>query len=271
MIHCHLNSALTVVLLSSVVCELTGSSANDYILINESRSWMDAQTYCRERYTDLATVWSEWDLWELCTGLNCTDAWIGLNNQHNSYTRTKHWSQVGQEYTEGRRRWSPGEPSDHEGKENCMFIQSDLSLSDQSCCSTRPFICYDERSNISVVISRNMSWSEALHFCRQRSADLLSGWSQLEDPVLQEKIQASADSSWWVGLFIDPWIWSNTNHSSSFRHWDHKQGFMCEDTSLTYGQCVSVGPKGTWTSDSCTVKKTFICYNLTQSAHLNST
>ncbi|KAJ0059069.1 hypothetical protein NL108_007449, partial [Boleophthalmus pectinirostris] len=255
--------ALTVVLLSPVVCALTGCWAHDYIFVHENRTWVEAQRYCRENYSDLATVWSEWDLWELCAEeLNCTGAWIGLNNQQRNRIRKWHWSQVGQEYTERPLRWRSEKTSDQQEKmENCVSIHSDLSLSLQSCCSTQQFICYGQSTThvFSTVIHRSMTWSEALHFCRQMSVDLLSGWSQLLDPVLKDKIQAHEDSSWWVGLFRDPWTWSNL--TSSFRHWHHQHGFMCGNASFTDGQCARVGPKGTWTTANCTEKNPFICYN----------
>ncbi|KAK7944382.1 hypothetical protein WMY93_000110 [Mugilogobius chulae] len=237
---------------------VSGTLQHEYTYISKSTTWAEAQNYCRKHHTDLATISSASDLSRSRAG-----AWIGLNNYERDSRLRLRWRWSGRERENGEvegDRWSPGEPNDDTGKENCVSVQKSMRLSDQSCCSPKPFICYDEQTNRSEIISVHMTWSEAVDFCRRRHSDLLSGWTRLDDPVLRENISRSADSSWWVGLFRDPWSWSDTSNSS-YRNWHHDDGFMCEDVWRTYGQCVRVGREGEWRTDKCTEKKPFICYD----------
>uniref|UniRef100_A0AAV2JYX9 C-type lectin domain-containing protein n=1 Tax=Knipowitschia caucasica TaxID=637954 RepID=A0AAV2JYX9_KNICA len=59
-------------------------------------SWSEAQSYCREQFTDLDSVNDTEDLKNLKAAANGrTDAWIGLHQTSNKLTDRKwHWSQL---------------------------------------------------------------------------------------------------------------------------------------------------------------------------------
>uniref|UniRef100_A0A3B5AQ84 C-type lectin domain-containing protein n=1 Tax=Stegastes partitus TaxID=144197 RepID=A0A3B5AQ84_9TELE len=60
------------------VPSLRTTAATSFVFVNEAKSWTDAQIYCRERYTDLASVRSRAEndqIMMLTEGQHC---WIGL-------------------------------------------------------------------------------------------------------------------------------------------------------------------------------------------------
>ncbi|XP_047446179.1 L-selectin-like [Mugil cephalus] len=102
-------------------CYFISCQLYQYHYVEDTKNWTEAQEYCREKYTDLATVSNMKDmkrLLEESTG-NQTEAWIGLNNR-TDVNRTWHWSLPGVEFKDNGTRWYDGEPNDHGNVENCV-------------------------------------------------------------------------------------------------------------------------------------------------------
>uniref|UniRef100_A0A672KSF0 C-type lectin domain-containing protein n=1 Tax=Sinocyclocheilus grahami TaxID=75366 RepID=A0A672KSF0_SINGR len=110
-----------------------------YHYINTAMSWPEAQSYCRERFTDLATVDSMDDVNRL---VNIVDAgysgsvWIGL--ERGKQTRWV-WSD-GENTTSQHYNWDSGQPN-KDG--DCVEIVNGAWL-DRACDVNRYFVCYGE-------------------------------------------------------------------------------------------------------------------------------
>ena len=103
-------------------------------------SWSDAQTYCRQKHTDLATIDDQAELAELLTFPNFKEVmWIGLYRK----TVTSPWIWSDQSKSEFR-FWSSGQPNNSGGNQLCVLIYSDGSWNDEVCLEKWPFICYGE-------------------------------------------------------------------------------------------------------------------------------
>lgn len=115
-----------------------------FIFINETKTWYEAQTYCRQNHSDLASVRNQTDN-ELVWGLsnkssNCHHFWIGL------FKDSWQWSD---QSPSSFRYWSSG-PNTLPQNQNCTAI----SVTDQSvrywhnlsCETLNPFICHESES-----------------------------------------------------------------------------------------------------------------------------
>ncbi|XP_028419524.1 macrophage mannose receptor 1-like [Perca flavescens] len=205
---------------SFFVCQLY-----DYYFIGEKKTWDDAQKYCRNHFTDLATVSSMTDTKTLKDANNQDGAWIGL---YSMYKKNKNnvwrWSLPGVEFTNNS--WAPGEPNDAgNDPENCVVIKTDdetFKWIDVHCSNTKyKFVCYNDTKNSSEtfnLIQNQMTWLKAQNYCREQHTDLVSGLTQLEDKDFKKLIK-NESKCLWIGLFRDVWKWSDGS-SFSFSYWD---------------------------------------------------
>ena len=77
-----------------------------------------------------------------------------------------------------------------------------------------------------------MTWTEAKRYCRQHFTDLASVRSQTENQQIQEMLPGNTNV--WIGLFKDPWKWSDGS-KSSFTCWSDNQ----PDENGLIGECVA--------------------------------
>ena len=101
-------------------------------------NWTEAQKYCRENYTDLATIENTEEMNRLINTvvLNVRNSWIGLYTNIN-WTWSDGYRGTGAEY----RNWAPTEPNFYAGDQLCVRTNKGGKWSDVSCSFTLPFIC----------------------------------------------------------------------------------------------------------------------------------
>ncbi|XP_036002865.1 C-type mannose receptor 2-like [Fundulus heteroclitus] len=235
----------------------------EYHYINVNKTWTEAQQYCREKHTDLATVSNMTDMKRLLNNSagDMRGAWIGLHDPP-GVQRTWYWSLPGEEFNESEADWKEGEPSDKgSGTENCGFLYKNLTWADGSCHHKEHFLCYDEtnRTQKYHLIKEKKTWQRAQIYCREKHTDLVSGLKQLQDGEV-EKVMKSVgnDTHIHFGLFRDTWRWSDGS-SFSFRHW--KKNFTSQEPNSGLCARVKFNEKGRWKNESCAHKKHFICYD----------
>lgn len=113
-------------------------------------NWKDAQNYCREKFTDLASLHNEQDLIELKTiatphfkGF----VWLGLYFDSNNWR----WSLEKEGYYgEGEaefRMWLKGKPNNKKASENCVVMKNDGFWNDALCQNQNLFVCYNGKKN----------------------------------------------------------------------------------------------------------------------------
>uniref|UniRef100_A0A8C1ZMF6 C-type lectin domain-containing protein n=1 Tax=Cyprinus carpio TaxID=7962 RepID=A0A8C1ZMF6_CYPCA len=98
-------------------------------------------------------------------------------------------------------------------------------------------------------MNESMTWQDS--YCRQQHTDLTS----ISSPEQQNLL--SNESSLWIGLFLDSWVWSDQTNLS-FRYWEADQ----PSQSSGSGDCVGMSSNnsGKWAQYSCDLPQPFICY-----------
>uniref|UniRef100_A0A669DBR3 C-type lectin domain-containing protein n=1 Tax=Oreochromis niloticus TaxID=8128 RepID=A0A669DBR3_ORENI len=125
-----------------------------FTFCNETKTWKDAQAFCREHHTDLVTIRNEKE-----NNIFSGEGWIGLYRI--SKSRTWQWSRGDEiaNYT----NWDTGEPQQHKHlayKDNEKWKAHDYT-------DTHPFMCYDDDDdNDLILVKDNKTWEEALEHCR---------------------------------------------------------------------------------------------------------
>ncbi|XP_034156160.2 C-type mannose receptor 2-like isoform X1 [Pangasianodon hypophthalmus] len=251
---------MSVTLLFSV-CGIEANIPHRYHFVNENKTWSEAQTYCREKYTDLATINNMEEMKKLNHTLKketAEQAWIGLQREG---TGEWQWSLADQTfYRDGDtyRNWNSGEPNNCKKNEFCVFMsESNGFWFDDPCNRALPFVCYEEKNtntNRHILINEGKSWYDAQTYCREKYIDLVSVRNQNENEEIRRVIQNSPNETVWIGLFNDAWKWSDQS-KSSFRYWSSNKpsgGLNCA--------AVSVSEQHYWSDVDCTKTLPFICH-----------
>ncbi|XP_015258082.1 PREDICTED: C-type mannose receptor 2-like [Cyprinodon variegatus] len=185
------------------------SQLYDYLYINEEKTWTEAQQYCRENHTDLATVSNMTDMKRLLSTRagHIKEAWIGLYDQTDG-DRTWYWSLPGVEFNESETNWNKNEPNNVKATQNCGIIWRDRKWGDESCNKHFYYLCYNDKV---ILVKEKMNWEDALYYCRDHYHDLVTITSLDEQRWIQEKAKNASTDYVWMGLrytcTLDFWFW----------------------------------------------------------------
>lgn len=112
----------------------------EFFYIDIAKTWLEAQSYCREKYTDLATVDNMTEMKTLIQAVDffyLGDVWIGLTK--GKETRWG-WS-IGEDTVQQYSRLNTTSNTFING--SCGAINQDGYWLSLSCFSLQSFICYD--------------------------------------------------------------------------------------------------------------------------------
>ncbi|XP_053505346.1 macrophage mannose receptor 1-like, partial [Ictalurus furcatus] len=246
---------------------MSSSSSHHYHFVNENKTWTEAQRYCRENYTDLATIDN---MEEMNTLLNTVNgsysglAWIGLYDDLDSWRWSLDDDAFYQEGERDFRGWDQ-QPDNDNGQELCVYMSSDGTWSDGDCRASFTFVCYDGKNGTDnyTWINQHKSWTKAQHYCREHYTDLASVRKQTDN---QRILNVTGDSASWIGLYRTR-LWSD-KQESTYENWRPATTEQPDNglyTQWEYGNqhctAVSFRDSGYWTDENCFATFPFICYN----------
>ncbi|XP_044198489.1 snaclec echicetin subunit beta-like [Thunnus albacares] len=153
---------------------------HQYHFVAELMNWTEAQTYCRETYTDLVTIENTEDMNQLINTVpsagNNSQVWIGLYRVID-WKWSDGYRGSGAEY----RNWASDQPN--------SFFLNNLSAGTQ----------LDPQF---VFVNQEMSWFDAQRYCRENFIDLATVRNDAENQEVENWVP-SGDYAW-IGLYRDP-------------------------------------------------------------------
>ncbi|XP_070405685.1 snaclec alboaggregin-D subunit beta-like [Nothobranchius furzeri] len=114
-----------------------------YYFVGQRLSWTEAQTYCRQTHTDLATIRNYEEVNQLTSTLSSagyfSDVWIGLYNEID-WQWSDGFTGTGTDY----RDWSTEnyQPNFYAGSEFCVVMGYTGQWWDVDCTERFPVFCY---------------------------------------------------------------------------------------------------------------------------------
>ncbi|XP_035022339.2 lymphocyte antigen 75-like [Hippoglossus stenolepis] len=231
---------------------------HQYHFVSHEMTWTEAQSYCRETYTDLATVENTEEMKKLKDTVsaagNSSKVWIGLYS-HIDWKWSDGFNQSGAEYW----RWKHPDPNYFAANELCVAMKHGIWL-DYSCHGQIPFVCYRGTLEDSefVLGDTSKNWTEAQRHCREHFTDLVTVRNNADNDKIRSLIPLVPWA--WIGLYRDPQIYWSDGSNYSFSSWyqDYNRlGSMkvvCGVADLEKG--------GNWSLFSCEERKPFVCYSM---------
>ncbi|XP_047659624.1 secretory phospholipase A2 receptor-like [Tachysurus fulvidraco] len=218
-----------------------------------ANSWYDAQTYCREKYTDLVSVRNQTEndeIWSVVKVSDSKGVWIGLFND------SWNWSDQSNSLFG---YWSSDKPS---GSLICAAVSESEQRywTDVNCTEKLPFICHENKL---ILIKDNLTWKEALIYCRNHHHDLVSVRSEEMQLWVKEVTQNASTEHVWLGLrhtcALGFWYWVN-GEMICYQNWAPSNRTGSEDCSHEERTgAVQSGGEQKWISLPRSQKLNFIC------------
>ncbi|XP_040909653.1 C-type mannose receptor 2-like [Toxotes jaculatrix] len=242
------------------VLALSGLSAvstsifSEYHYVRESMSWSEAQSYCRNEFTDLASVAHQYDNSRLLRVIQVLGkfAWIGLYDD----LTTWRWALGFEDFNNNTdfSYWYSNEPDNKNSTESCTVMTQKGFWKDIKCTHKCPAVCfYEQGQSKYILVQTEMTWYEARIYCETYYEGLASVKSMSENNQISSLLSESS----WIGLYR--WQWDNWADSwrTTYTNWHISQPDNSGDTITS---CAAVNTTtGTWWDVDCEEKHHFIC------------
>eukprot|EP00064_Thunnus_orientalis_P007685 superscaffoldBa00000868_g7707 len=152
-------------------------------------TWTEAQTYCRETYTDLATIENTEDMNQLINTVSSagynSQVWIGLYRVID-WKWSDGYRGSGAEY----RNWDSNEPDLGTNEFCVMAFQNPYEWVDYYCSYEKPFVCYNgtQLDPKFIFVNQPMNWSNAQRYCRENFIDLATVRNNTENQEVKNLV-----------------------------------------------------------------------------------
>ncbi|KAK1166730.1 secretory phospholipase A2 receptor-like [Acipenser oxyrinchus oxyrinchus] len=252
-------------LLISAISLVQVTVSVDLHLVKINKTWSEAQSYCREHYTDLVSIRSAQEVEKINTTVQDVQTervWIGLFRNNTS----QQWQWSNGDYFMYL-NWENNAPNT-----NLYAVAVGKQWLDKPSFPTSYqfyFMCQkvSERASSALkgyyLVEEMKSWTDAQEHCRNNGSELASIRSPEEQEALNT-VNTETNRFVWIGFYREsdsqPWKWSNGD-PSSFQNWDSGD----PDLSNTQDVCVSMNGNasgralGFWDDRSCTERFYFLC------------
>ncbi|XP_015257241.1 PREDICTED: macrophage mannose receptor 1-like [Cyprinodon variegatus] len=215
-----------------------------YYFVDQSLNWTEAQTYCRKKHTDLATILNPEEQNQLNNTLtsagHSSDVWIGMFSEIN-WKWSDGYTGSGADY----RHWTSNQPYITNPDEYCVGLNHNRGWADYICTGKHHFMCY-----------KAMTWSDAQMYCRENFLDLAT----IKNDVENQQVQSLTNELTWIGLYREPNLLWSDGSSVLFRNID-SINMMIGSKTIICG-AAATGRSGRWKGLPCETRLPFVCYGL---------
>ncbi|KAJ0003167.1 hypothetical protein NQD34_008265 [Periophthalmus magnuspinnatus] len=161
-----METGMLFILLSMFLC--FAHTERQFVFVDTPMDWTSAQTYCRQKYTDLVTVYDDQEnqeLTELAPNTNM-NIWIGLRHKVNKWR----WSMGDPPLSDNKYEtiWAVTQPDNRQGKQHCVTVSVATNVGDgvfdRDCVNPYSFICFDASATEKFILINTQR-----HGCKPRS------------------------------------------------------------------------------------------------------
>ncbi|KAL7375180.1 hypothetical protein ABVT39_013275 [Epinephelus coioides] len=246
-------------------CSFFMCHLHEYHFVEEKKTWTEAQQYCREHHTDLATVSDMTDMERLQRKQSNKTFHLIEDRmswpQAQSYCREHHTDLVSgdqqleddefkTQYKSDREawiglfrdswRWSDGS--------NHSFRYWDLESDNDQ----------DHNQYKLILIKKNMTWEDALYYCEEHHHDLVYITNLKQQQQVQEKAKKANSPYVWLGLrytcTLGFWFWID-DKMVTYKNWG--ADVPADDCDMS--GAMDRGGKHKWFKKNDNEKFNFIC------------
>ncbi|XP_057690716.1 macrophage mannose receptor 1 isoform X2 [Corythoichthys intestinalis] len=280
----------------SFICHGNRDVPSEYIFVANTKSWRDAQKHCRDLSLDLVSIGSAEENKEVRNLSTDQNVWIGLFRDawrwsDGSESSFRYWKPQQPNYRDqdcvAAVFKDDGKWNDLKcGSQRTFVCQgpSKVPLTTQASTwetlpatvttsktttseggpflSTAPSSTHQINTGNLILIRENMTWIEALNYCREHHLDLVYITGQSTQDQVAQMAQNATSSHIWLGLRytcnFDFWFWSGSS-ANCYQNWVPGHGpqegpYECGIT----GAMVSTGGQQ-WVGLPETQRFNFIC------------
>ncbi|KAL3044310.1 hypothetical protein OYC64_004039 [Pagothenia borchgrevinki] len=248
------------------VLTLSGLSAvstniiKEYHYVSDSKTWADAQSYCRENFDDLATINNEDENVKLMSVSPSTarKAWIGLYDHFEAWK----WALGDTDFNNGFSNWETDNPNVKHAPESCTKMTESGRWDDIQCFYQHHAVCYHEPGPTKyILVETLMNWHDAMAYCRFNYTDLVSVRNLSEN----NQISSLLSRGTWIGLHRKTWPYWSDKSPNIFTKWATNHPVS---TTRTQQYCASVGTaSGKWFDSGCGTTQHFFCQSFPPHQH----
>lgn len=145
---------------------LSANMYYEYYYIGMEKTFGEAQTYCREKFDDLATIRNREDNDRVVAVLPKQEmnVWIGLRDDMNIWN----WKHRDMTFRNNRdfRKWVPGHPIRSGHGRTCVVMEPDGRWQSRACGARFPAVCFDGKRALTIW----KTWTKENWNCNPTSA-----------------------------------------------------------------------------------------------------
>ncbi|XP_043953410.1 C-type mannose receptor 2-like [Gambusia affinis] len=229
------------------LCYDETNTTHKYHLIKEMKTWQEAQSYCREKHTDLISGTKQLEDEELKKLINFVFRYLYIGLFRDNWR----WSD-GSSFS--FRHWNNQLNNPESFSDQCAMIDDGGRWKNENCDERKPFICYDDKV---ILVKENKTWEDALTYCRDHHDDLVIITNMEEQRWIQEKVKNASTGYVWLGLRFhclkNVWFWVCKKRTS------YKNPTSAGLKDCNTSGAMQAGGEHRWFQRNDTEKLNFIC------------